>query len=89
LRYIKAEEVLPEELLEQLQQYVDGQTLYIPRKAENRREWGCGTDYRRELTLRNRQIRDDWNEGMKVDALARKYHLSEKSIQRILRKEKA
>ena len=43
-------------------------------------ERGWGTDYRRELTLRNRQIRDDWNEGMKVDALARKYHLSEKSI---------
>ena len=49
MRYIKAEEVLPGELIAQIQQYVDGVSIYIPRKAENRQPWGCATTYRREL----------------------------------------
>lgn len=86
MRYIKAEEVLPRELLLQIQQYVDGVTLYIPRKAENRREWGCCTGYRAELTERNATIRREYAEGSEIGELARRYHLSEKSISRILRK---
>ena len=36
MRYIKAEEILPKALIEQIQEYADGVTIYIPRKAENR-----------------------------------------------------
>ena len=85
MRYIKAEDVLPEDLITLIQQYVDGVTLYIPRKAENRRSWGCGTDYRRELAARNAAIRSDRAAGVPIHELAQRYHLSEKSIQRILR----
>ena len=84
--YQKAEELLPEALLEQIQQYVDGQTIYIPRKAENRRSWGDGTGYRAELQVRNLRICRDHAAGASIPALARQYHLSEKSIRRILRK---
>ena len=38
--YIKAEEILPVEIIELIQQYVDGTNIYIPRKQENRQEWG-------------------------------------------------
>lgn len=31
--YIRAEEILPKEVVALIQQYVDGQTIYIPRKA--------------------------------------------------------
>lgn len=86
MRYIKAEDVLPEEVIVLIQQYVDGVTLYIPRKAENRRAWGCGTTYRAELERRNRRIRLDREQGSGVSELAERYHLSEKSIRRILRK---
>ena len=85
MRYIKAEEVLPRELIAQIQLYVDGVTLYIPRKAENRRHWGDGTRYRDELAERNAGIRRKYAEGTPVPQLARQYHLSEKSIRRILR----
>lgn len=85
MRYIKAEEVLSRELIDQIQQYVDGVTLYIPRKTENRRPWGCGTDYHRELAARNEMIRREYAEGAAVEVLARRYHLAEKSIRRILR----
>ena len=85
MRYIKAEEVLPGELLREIWQYVDGVTLYIPRKPENRRNWGSGTPYRRELEERNREIRKEFFQGTPVAVLAERYHLSEKSIGRILR----
>lgn len=83
--YIKAETVLPSEIIELIQQYVDGKNIYIPRKAQSRQEWGAGTQVRQELLLRNQQIYADYLAGNSVSELAGKYFLSEKSIQRILR----
>ena len=83
--YIKAEEILPMEVIELIQQYVDGQNIYIPRKNENRQEWGAGTKIRQELQQRNQKIYSDYQLGMKVSELAVRYYLSEKCIQRIIR----
>ena len=82
--YIKAEEILPEELIRQIQEYADGVYIYIPRKPGTRHAWGQETDYKAELKTRNDQIRKDYAAGLGVAALSRKYHLSEKSIRRIL-----
>ena len=38
--YIHALEVLPQELVEQIQKYVDGQVLYIPKIKSKRCRWG-------------------------------------------------
>ena len=84
--YIRAEEILPIELIELIQQYVDGENIYIPRKAAHRQVWGAGTQIRQELLRRDRQIYEDYLAGGKPSELAGKYFLSEKSIQRILRK---
>lgn len=84
MSYIKAEEILPEELIRQIQEYVDGAYIYIPRKPGTRHSWGQETDYRAELKARNDRIRRDYASGESVAALSRRYHLSEKSIRRIL-----
>ena len=84
--YIRAEEILPIEVIELIQQYVDGENIYIPRKAAHRQAWGEGTQIRQELLLRNRQIYKDYLAGSRTSELACKNFLSEKSIQRILRK---
>ena len=86
MSYIKAEEILPEELIRQIQEYADGVYIYIPRKPGTRHPWGQETDYKAELKIRNDRIRSDHAEGCGVTALSRKYHLSEKSIRRILQK---
>ena len=83
--YIRAEEILPIEVIELIQQYV-GENIYIPRKPTNRQAWGTGTQIKQELWIRNRQIYKDYLAGSKTSELASKYYLSEKSIQRILRK---
>ena len=84
MSYIKAEEILPEELIRQIQEYADGVYIYIPRKPGTRHKWGQETDYKAELKARNDRIRNDHAAGESVTALSRKYHLSEKSIRRIL-----
>ena len=84
MSYIKAEEILPEELIRQIQEYADGVYIYIPRKPGTRHAWGQETDYKAELKARNDRIRSDYAVGISVPALSRKYHLSEKSIRRIL-----
>lgn len=86
--YIRAEEILPREMIELIQQYVDGTNIYIPRKQENRQEWGARTTYRVELRNRNHMIYRDYLSGMTIYELAETYYLSEKSIQRIIRQER-
>ncbi|MBQ6886592.1 MAG: hypothetical protein IJN54_03655 [Lachnospiraceae bacterium] len=83
--YMRAEEILPMEIIELIQQYVDGENIYIPRKANKRKVWGAGTQIRRELMERNEAIYADYLKGIKVVDLACKYYLSEKSIQRIVK----
>lgn len=86
--YMRAEEILPLEMIELIQQYVDGESIYIPRKDCNRRKWGAGTRTRQELLARNHQIYCDFLSGMGISQLATRYFLSTKSIQRILREMK-
>lgn len=86
--YRKAEEILPDEIIELIQEYVDGESIYIPRKTENRKKWGSDTSIKQELRERNHSIYRDYTAGATVEELTGKYFLSEKSIQRILREMK-
>lgn len=88
MRYRKATEILPEELVEAIQKYMDGGYVYIPRKEENKKKWGEGTSLKGELRTRNEEIYGKYLDGVSVKALAEEYFLSEKSIQRILLSEK-
>ncbi|MEY8353081.1 CD3324 family protein [Lachnospiraceae bacterium 54-53] len=86
--YQKANEILPEDLVELIQNYIDGEYVYIPRKQENKRTWGEGTGAREERKIRDTSIYEDYLSGICVKLLAERYYLSEKSIQRIVLQEK-
>lgn len=88
MSYKKAKHILPAELLELVQKYVDGECIYIPRKSSNKQEWGSRTSIRKELLLRDMQIYKDYQAGCNSEHLSQKYFLSLKSIQRIIRQEK-
>lgn len=87
MSYKKADKVLPAELLALVQQYVDGECLYIPRKDE-RRAWGASTQIRSELQSRNAHIYEGYLSGMTTSELAELYCLSIKSVQRIVLQKK-
>lgn len=78
-------DLLPKELLEQIQQYVDGKVIYIPKKQENKKQWGENTNTKKFLAERYCRICEDYNNGMNIRQLAEKYFLAEKSIQRIIK----
>lgn len=88
MSYQKAEFVLPQELLALVQEYAQGQYLYIPKKAENHKEWGENTDTRNQIIQRDSEIYEKYRSGFSAVVLAEEYYLSLKSIQRILLKEK-
>ena len=88
MRYRKADQILPPELLEKVQEYVDGTILYIPKTEEHRKNWGEGTATRNELKIRNARIYSDYLAGESMKDLSSKYFLSLKSIQRIIGQEK-
>lgn len=86
MAYKKANEVLPEELLIIIQDYIDGEYLYIPRKEDNKKTWGDRTKSKQLTDQRNQKIYEKYKEGYSVKELAQLYCLSIKSIQGIIRK---
>ncbi len=84
MSYIKANNILPDELVELIQEYIDGEYIYIPKKESNKKSWGSNTSTKQELKYRNDNIYSDYVNGFKMDELTAKYFLSIKSIQRII-----
>lgn len=85
MSYIKADEVLPQNIIAIIQQYIDGESIYIPKRNNERAEWGKKSGIKQELQTRNRSIFNDYLLGVSTLNLADKYCLSDKSIQRIIR----
>jgi Mor family transcriptional regulator len=84
--YKKASDILPQELLNIIQDYVDGEYLYIPRKECNRKLWGDKTDSKKEVNQRNLSIYRQYRSGVSVKELSERYYLSPKWIQKIIAK---
>ncbi|EEH99723.1 MULTISPECIES: CD3324 family protein [Clostridium] len=87
--YIKAKEVLPLEIIELIQKYIDGEYIYIPKKECNSQQLGSNTTTRDKINLRNYNIFKEYMDGVSRKDLAEKYFLSKKSIDRIILKEKS
>ena len=83
MKYINAAEILPEQLLKELQRYADGDVLYIP-KASTKKEWGTSSGSRTFYQERNIEIQRLFKEGQSVDALAKQYGLAYSTIKKII-----
>ncbi len=84
MSYRKAVDVLPKALVEEIQKYVDGQLIYIPRKNENSFLWGEKSGTRDKMAKRNQAIVDSYYSGSTIAELSEVYYLSEKRIQGII-----
>ena len=81
MSYINAKDVLPKEMIKEIQKYVNGVNLYIPKVPEENSN--C-SNYKLELYKRNQEIYNLFLQGEKVSKLAAEYYFSDKSIYRIL-----
>ena len=86
--YKKAGCILPKDLLAAVQQHIDGEYIYIPRKRGRRKHWGECNNSRYQLDRRNRAIYEHYHCGKSVEELAEQYYLSSKTIYKIISAQK-
>ena len=84
--YRNGKDVLPPELLQQIQQYIDGELLYIPKQGEQRAGWGELSGSRKRLERRNREMVAAYRKGRSIQELERIYFLSGESVRKIIGK---
>ena len=86
MKYINANEILPKQLIKELQNYVQGGYVYVPIKTDERKNWGEQSGYRLELNRRNEKIRQEYKNGVSLDILADRYYLSVSAVRKIIYK---
>jgi Mor family transcriptional regulator len=84
VKYINANTILPDMLVEELQKYVQAGYIYIPAKDEQHKSWGELSGYRKELAKRNAIIIMEYKNGVSVAELADRYFLSVSAIRKII-----
>lgn len=84
MKYKNAKEILPQALMDEVQKYIEGEYLYIPKAEGSRKKWGDNSGYRRNLSMRNDNIRKEYVNGATISELANKYYLSENTIKKIV-----
>lgn len=86
MKYAKAKEILPQHLIEEIQKYIQGQYLYIPKDEAEKKAWGENSGSKKSTALRNTEIKEKYLEGISKERLADMYCLSLASIKKIIYK---
>ena len=60
MKYINANSLLPDNLVKELQRYIQGGYIYVPVDEKQRRYWGELSGYKEELRKRNSDITAMW-----------------------------
>jgi Mor family transcriptional regulator len=84
MSYVKAEECLPLDLVKEIQKYIQGSQIYVPRIEDSRLSWGEKNGTREKIHARNKDIRHLKQQGWTINNLADQYNLSPDSIRKIL-----
>ncbi|MEK4509425.1 hypothetical protein EJP82_10390 [Paenibacillus anaericanus] len=84
MKYIQANVIFPENLLKEIQKYVQGEMIYIPKPEGIRKRWGENSGNREQLDHRNTKICDQFLEGATIDQLVDTFSLSYDSIKKIV-----
>jgi len=82
VKYRNAAELLPPQLLQELQRYTAGEALYIP--SARRKPWGEGTGAKAFYARRNADIRSRFSQGVLMDELSENYCISEDAVHKII-----
>jgi Mor family transcriptional regulator len=86
LSYKNAKDILPPELLREIQNYVQGERIYIPQVENVRTKWGKKSGTREAITFRNKEIYQKYKEGLSIEELSDLFCLSVESIRKIVYK---
>ncbi|WP_346936551.1 CD3324 family protein [Clostridium sp.] len=82
--YVKAETILPDNLVREIQKYIQGEYVYIPSEHTTRKKWGEKSGTRQRIQSRNEVICNKHKSGYTIDALSEEFFLSIDSIKKIV-----
>ena len=85
MKYRKASDILPDALLKEVQKYIEGEALYIP-KGKARKKWGEASGGRTFFQQRNEEIRNKFFHKVSIENLAEEYNLSYETVRKIVYK---
>ena len=83
MKYENAKDVLPEELLKEIQKYAAGKLLYVP-SGDEKRNWGEASGYRDKLKKRNLMICNKYANGKTISEIADEYFLSLDTVKKVV-----
>lgn len=86
MRYVRVDKILPDDLIKEIQKYIQGEYIYIPSKPETRKRWGEKSKSRNYIQSRNAEIFNKYISGYTICSLAEEFFLSESSIKKIVYK---
>ena len=84
MAYKNADSILPESLIKEIQKYVQGEQIYIPRQEGKKLGWGMKNGTRDMIAKRNQDIRALKAEGTTLNDLADNFALSIDSVKKIV-----
>lgn len=84
MKYTNAKKILPEKLIIEIQQYVQGETIYIPKQEKEYNSWGSLSGGRQWLDHRNAAIRLAFKNNSSIEQLAKEFFLSIETIKKIV-----
>lgn len=84
MKYINGKSILPQKLLDEVQTYIEGEIIYIPRKDDKKKRWGEKSGAREYLKKRNIAIIKLHENGTGTKEISEKFHLSCESIKKII-----
>ena len=86
MKYKNAKNILPLELLEEIQKYIQGDVIYIPTLGDSKTPWGEKNGTKEAIYTRNKSIFKLYKEGCSIEEIVNIYNLSESSIRKIITK---
>lgn len=82
--YVKAETILPDHLVREIQKYIQGEYVYIPSEHTTRKKWGEKSGTRERIRNRNEAICNKHKSGYAIEDLSQEFFLSIDSIKKIV-----
>lgn len=86
MNYQRADSIFPEELLYEIQKYIQDGLIYVPKPKSLHKKWGDNTGSRQTIHNRNEEIRNKFQCTVSIEQLAREYYLSVETIKKIVYK---
>lgn len=83
MKYINAAEILPQQLLEEIQEHICGEIIYIP-NTNIQKSWGEKSGSKSYFETRNKKIKQNYKDGNSIKQISEKFGLAYETVRKII-----